>query len=205
MKQGDVPKPGAQTVARALREEIKHLGDFTTGPRVLVIAAIAVVVGTAGVICGVLLLRLIRLVTNIAYFGAFSLANLKIGNSPLGAAAIVVPVIGSLIVGLMARYGTEKIRGHGIPEAIEAILLGRSRLDVKVAILKPLSSAIRDRHRRAVRRGRPDYYDRRRHRLVDRTSAADQRRRAKGAAGRRRGGRHDDRVRHTDRLHHAGC
>jgi chloride channel protein, CIC family len=54
----------------------------------------------------------------------------------------VVPVIGSLIVGLMARYGTEKIRGHGIPEAIEAILLGRSQLDVKVAILKPLSSAI---------------------------------------------------------------
>ena len=55
---------------------------------------------------------------------------------------MVVPVIGALIVGLMARYGSEKIRGHGIPEAIEAILLGRSRLDVKVAILKPLSSAV---------------------------------------------------------------
>ena len=55
---------------------------------------------------------------------------------------MVVPVIGGLIVGLMARYGSDKIRGHGIPEAIEAILLGRSRLDAKVAILKPLSSAI---------------------------------------------------------------
>ncbi|RUZ90970.1 chloride channel protein, partial [Mesorhizobium sp. M7A.F.Ca.US.001.02.1.1] len=53
-----------------------------------------------------------------------------------------VPVIGALIIGLMARYGSEKIRGHGIPEAIEAILLGRSKLDAKVAILKPLSSAI---------------------------------------------------------------
>jgi CIC family chloride channel protein len=53
-----------------------------------------------------------------------------------------VPVVGGLIVGLMARYGSDKIRGHGIPEAIEAILLGRSRLDAKVAILKPLSSAI---------------------------------------------------------------
>ena len=53
-----------------------------------------------------------------------------------------MPVVGGLIVGLMARYGSEKIRGHGIPEAIEAILLGRSRLDAKVAILKPLSSAI---------------------------------------------------------------
>ena len=60
----------------------------------------------------------------------------------MGLAAVLVPVVGSLIVGLMARYGSEKIRGHGIPEAIEAILLGRSRLDLKVAILKPLSSAI---------------------------------------------------------------
>ncbi|RVA14629.1 chloride channel protein, partial [Mesorhizobium sp. M7D.F.Ca.US.004.03.1.1] len=48
----------------------------------------------------------------------------------------------ALIIGLMARFGSEKIRGHGIPEAIEAILLGRSKLDAKVAILKPLSSAI---------------------------------------------------------------
>ena len=55
---------------------------------------------------------------------------------------MLVPVVGALIIGLMARYGSEKIRGHGIPEAIEAILLGRSRLDLKVAILKPLSSAI---------------------------------------------------------------
>ena len=85
---------------------------------------------------------LIRLVTNLAYFGAFSLADLKLGSSPLGLFAALVPVAGALIIGLMARYGSEKIRGHGIPEAIEAILLGRSRLDLKVAILKPLSSAI---------------------------------------------------------------
>src|SRR5690606_23961782 len=62
-------------------------------------------------------------------------------ETPLGFAAVFVPVVGSLIVGLMARYGSEKIRGHGIPEAVEAILLGRSRLDAKVAVLKPLSSA----------------------------------------------------------------
>jgi H+/Cl- antiporter ClcA len=109
---------------------------------VLLIAAIAMVVGTAGVIAGVSLLNLIRLCTNIAYFGRFSLGDLPLAASPLGAATIAVPVIGALIVGCMARYGSEKIRGHGIPEAIEAILLGRSRLDVKVAILKPLSSAI---------------------------------------------------------------
>jgi chloride channel protein, CIC family len=130
--------PGPHSVADAIR----HLGDFTTNPRVLFIAAIAAVVGTGGMISGVLLLHLIRLCTNLAYFGRLSLADVPLGTSPLGIAAIAVPVLGGLAVGLMARYGSDKIRGHGIPEAIEAILLGRSRLDPKVAILKPLSSAI---------------------------------------------------------------
>ncbi|MEI9407714.1 chloride channel protein [Mesorhizobium salmacidum] len=119
-----------------------HLRDFTTDARVLLVAAIAVVVATAGLFAGIVLLKLIRLATNLAYFGQFSLAELKLQDTPLGLAAVIVPVIGALIIGLMARYGSEKIRGHGIPEAIEAILLGRSRLDAKVAILKPLSSAI---------------------------------------------------------------
>lgn len=119
-----------------------HLRDFTTDPRVLLIAAIAVVVATAGLFAGIVLLKLIRLATNIAYFGQFSLADLKLEDTPLGLAAVIVPVVGALIIGLMARFGSEKIRGHGIPEAIEAILLGRSRLDAKVAVLKPLSSAI---------------------------------------------------------------
>ena len=119
-----------------------HLGDFTTNPRVLVIAGIAVIVATAGVAAGVGLLQLIKLATNIAYFGRFSVAEVRLQDSPLGLWAVGVPVVGALIVGLMARFGSEKIRGHGIPEAIEAILLGRSRLDAKVAILKPLSSAV---------------------------------------------------------------
>ena len=119
-----------------------HLRDFTTDARVLLIAAIAVVVATAGLFAGIGLLKLIRLATNIAYFGQFTLADLKLQDTPLGYAAVIVPVIGALIIGLMARFGSEKIRGHGIPEAIEAILLGRSRLSAKVAILKPLSSAI---------------------------------------------------------------
>src|ERR1700754_1972624 len=119
-----------------------HLRDFTTDARVLVIAAIAVVVATAGLFAGIVLLQLIRLATNIAYFGQFTLADLKLQDTPLGLASVIVPVIGALIIGVMARFGSEKIRGHGIPEAIEAILLGRSRLDAKVAILKPLSSAI---------------------------------------------------------------
>ncbi|MGH6993138.1 MAG: chloride channel protein, partial [Caulobacteraceae bacterium] len=72
----------------------------------------------------------------------FTLDRLSIAHSPLGLWTVLIPVAGSLIVGLIARYGSEQIRGHGIPEALEAILLGRSRLNVKIAILKPLSSAI---------------------------------------------------------------
>jgi len=119
-----------------------RLADFTTRKRVLLIAAIAVVVAMAGVLVGVLLLDLIRLFTNIAYFGRFSFEDATPADSPFGVATVFIPAAGAVLIGLIARYGSEKIRGHGIPEALEAILLGRSRLDAKVAILKPLSSAI---------------------------------------------------------------
>ncbi|HML29292.1 MAG TPA: chloride channel protein [Hyphomicrobium sp.] len=117
-------------------------GDFTANPRVLWIAAIAIVVATISVGAGVGLLALIRLCTNVAYFGEWSFSPRTIGELHLGFISIFIPVAGALVIGLMARYGSEKIRGHGIPEAIEAILLGRSRLSPKVAILKPISSAI---------------------------------------------------------------
>ncbi|WP_413993739.1 chloride channel protein [Labrys okinawensis] len=125
-----------------MKNSHSRLADFTTDPRVLVIAAIAIIVGTAGVAAAVILLHLIELATNIAYFGRFSFGSVDLQQSPFGLWTVLIPVGGSLIIGLIARYGSEKIRGHGIPEAIEAILLGRSRLDAKVAILKPLSSAI---------------------------------------------------------------
>jgi chloride channel protein, CIC family len=134
--------PTTRSAAHALGEGIRHLGDFSTSPRVLLISAIAIVIGSAGVLAGLGLLALIRLATNLAYFARFSLADLPLSASPLGVAAVLMPVAGGLVVGLMARYGSDKIRGHGIPEAIEAILLGRSRLGLKVAILKPLSSAV---------------------------------------------------------------
>jgi H+/Cl- antiporter ClcA/CBS domain-containing protein len=122
--------------------EVRRLGDFTTNPRVLYIAAIAVFVALVSLAAGVLLLDLIRLFTNLAYFGRFSLEIADLAYSPFGMWTVLIPAAGAIIIGLMARYGSEKIRGHGIPEALEAILLGRSRLDPKVAILKPLSSAI---------------------------------------------------------------
>jgi H+/Cl- antiporter ClcA/CBS domain-containing protein len=139
-------KPAKPATANAAAEPghppVHYLGDFSVSPRVLLISLMAVVVGTAAVAAGVVLLKLIRLVTNLSYFGEFTLADQKLGTSPFGLWVVLIPVAGALIIGFMARYGSEKIRGHGIPEAIEAILLGRSRLDVRVAILKPLSSAI---------------------------------------------------------------
>jgi len=51
-------------------------------------------------------------------------------------------VAGGVLIGLMARYGSEKIRGHGMPEAIEAILIHGAKVDGKVAVFKPLSAAI---------------------------------------------------------------
>src|SRR3954465_1969885 len=118
------------------------LGDFTVDTRVLLLAAMALVVGTGGVASAWVLLRLITLCTNLAYFHDLSFASHDLATTKLGAGSILIPVGGALIIGLMARYGSEKIRGHGIPEAIEAILLGGSLIQPKVAILKPISSAI---------------------------------------------------------------
>jgi chloride channel protein, CIC family len=117
-------------------------GDFTLDRRVLLLAAMAVAVGSAGVGAAWVLLRLITLCTNLAYFHTLSLVSHDLAGARLAPASILIPAAGALIVGLMARYGSDKIRGHGIPEALEAILIGRSRLSPKVAVLKPLSSAI---------------------------------------------------------------
>ena len=120
----------------------RHLDDHSADTRMLMLAAAAIVIGCGGAVGAWLLLKLIALATNIFWFGRFSFAGADIAASHVGLAVVVIPVIGSLIVGLMARFGSEKIRGHGIPEAIEAILYGESRLSLKVAVLKPISSAI---------------------------------------------------------------
>jgi H+/Cl- antiporter ClcA/CBS domain-containing protein len=121
---------------------VDRLRDFTTDPRTLLIGAMALVVGCAGAWAAWGLLHLIYFFTNVSYFGRFSFAPVTIGDHPMAPWTIAVPAIGCLIIGLMARYGSEKIRGHGIPEAMEAILIGKSRIQPKVAILKPISSAI---------------------------------------------------------------
>jgi H+/Cl- antiporter ClcA len=117
-------------------------GDFTAEVRLLWICALAVVIGGLCALVAVVLLALIGFFTNLFYFQQLSLQLRPPAENTLGPLAILVPVLGGLLIGLMARYGSERIRGHGIPEAIEAILIGRSRMQARVAILKPLSSAI---------------------------------------------------------------
>jgi chloride channel protein, CIC family len=121
---------------------LPRLGDFTTDRRVLILVAMAVCVGTGGAVAAWLLLRVIALCTNLVWLQTFSVQNLPLTSVKPSAWMVMAPVLGGLIIGLMARFGSEKIRGHGIPEAIEAILIGGSRMQPKVAILKPLSSAI---------------------------------------------------------------
>ncbi|HKR08855.1 MAG TPA: chloride channel protein [Gemmatimonadaceae bacterium] len=118
------------------------LGDFTTRPRVITISLMAIVIGIVSAYVALALLKLIGLFTNLFFFQRVSTALVSPAGNHLGPFEVLVPIIGALIIGLMARYGSERIRGHGIPEAIEAILINGSRVDPKVAILKPVSSAI---------------------------------------------------------------
>jgi chloride channel protein, CIC family len=119
-----------------------QLGDFSVGSRVVRIAALAVPIGALAAISALILLKLIAFFTNVFYFGRFSTTPNSPANHHLGWFAAFVPVVGAMIVGLMARYGSDRIRGHGIPEAIESILLNGSRIEPKVAVLKPVSAAI---------------------------------------------------------------
>ena len=121
---------------------VGNLGDFTADGRVLLLAAMSLVVGSAGAGAAWLLMGLISLVTNLVWFGEFSAASASLADAARNGWMVGIPALGGLVIGLLARFGSEKIRGHGIPEAIEAILYGRSRMSAKVAILKPLSSAI---------------------------------------------------------------
>ena len=119
-----------------------ELGDFRTDRRVLILCGLALPIGVIGAVVAKVLLWLIAVITNLAFFLRFSSEPVTPQMSHIGWWTVFVPVAGALVIGLMARYGTEKIRGHGIPEALEAILLGRSLIKPKVAVLKPISSAV---------------------------------------------------------------
>lgn len=116
--------------------------DFRVSRRTITLCLLAVIVG---VLCGfiaVALIKLIGLFTNLFFYHRLSFAFVPDFPNHLGVGVIAVPIIGGLLIGWMARYGSDKIRGHGIPEAMEAVLIGKSRIAPRVALLKPISSAI---------------------------------------------------------------
>lgn len=125
------------------RRDTLNEGDFRPSISILKLSLIAIVIGVAAAIIAWLLYRLIGLVTHLAFAGRWSFDF--VSPAQLDApwwVIILAPVVGGLLIGLMARFGTERIRGHGIPEALEAILFRKSKMMAKVAVLKPLSSAL---------------------------------------------------------------
>ena len=131
---------GKAALSAAVVED--ELADFSTNRRVLLLSAMALVIGAIGALVAYALIWLIAAITNLAFYQRWSAVPAVPQGNHLGFWVVLVPMAGALVIGLMARFGSEKIRGHGIPEALEAILLGRSRIDLKVALLKPLSAAI---------------------------------------------------------------
>ena len=108
----------------------------------IALSCMALIVRALSALVAYVLVWLIAVITNIAFYEQFSSRFQSLDRHQLGHWVVLVPVVGGVIIGLMARYSSEKIRGHGIPEALEAILFGRSRMEPKVAVLKPLSSAL---------------------------------------------------------------
>ena len=125
---------GVQTERAALAEPAQF--------RMVSVSFLAAGIGLLAGFIAYLLYNLIGLFTNIVFYHRFVFAFNSARNNHLGAWVIVMPVIGGIIVGFMAKYGSPKIKGHGIPEAMEAVLINRSRIQPRVAILKPISAAI---------------------------------------------------------------
>lgn len=120
----------------------RHLGDFTATPSLLWLVPVAVLVGVLAAGISLALLDMIGFFTNLLYYGRLSVSLVSPDHNTLGWISVLIPIGGGLIVGLTARYGSEQIRGHGIPEAMERILINGSSVAPRLAILKPISSAI---------------------------------------------------------------
>ncbi len=140
-KSGPVPiAPGLNAIT--VQESQLPPPSAVVDKRVVWLCGISILIGMAGAVVAVILIHLIDFITNLAFFGRLSLDKVSPADNHLGLLVIAVPIIGGLVIGLMARYGSEAIRGHGIPEAMEQVLTNRSRIPARVTILKPVSAAI---------------------------------------------------------------
>jgi len=140
--------PGAASPGStiAANNGFSHAGSVMSGPpaefRLFLISILSAAIGLAAGLVAFILYRLIGLFTNLFFYHRWDFAFTSARMNHLGLWVIVTPVIGGIIVGFMAKYGTDKIKGHGIPEAMEAVVVNRSRIAPRVALLKPISAAI---------------------------------------------------------------
>jgi H+/Cl- antiporter ClcA/CBS domain-containing protein len=134
--------PVAPSLEAALENADVGERNAVVDRRVVLISAMAVGVAILAGLVAQGLTYLITLVTHIAFYGKWSFDPISPADNTLGAWVIIVPVLGGVIVGLMARYGAKAIRGHGIPEAMEVVLTNQSRIPARLTFLKPLSAAV---------------------------------------------------------------
>ncbi len=134
--------PISISLDHVLEDENNRTAKFENKRRLLTIAALAVLVAISISFIAKFLVFLIDLVTNISFFGVFSISHRIPAENNLGWFVVLVPAIGGIIVGLMAFYGSKAIRGHGIPEAMEQILTNQSKIKPSITFLKPISSAV---------------------------------------------------------------
>jgi H+/Cl- antiporter ClcA/predicted transcriptional regulator len=120
----------------------RKLSDFTMPASILRLIPLSIIIGIFGAFIALILLDLIAIITNFLYYQRFDLTLVSPRNNTLGWWAVLIPMLGGLIVGFMARYGSERIRGHGIPEAMETILVGGSKVEPSLTVLKPIASAV---------------------------------------------------------------
>ena len=118
------------------------LRDYSADSRMVVMSGLAVIIGAAGAALSWMLLKLIYVATNVFYFHRLSAQFADPGSNHLGWKAVFLPVIGGLLVGLIARFGSDRIRGHGMPEAIEAVLMRGAKISPKITVFKPVATAI---------------------------------------------------------------
>ena len=136
--------PGFDTIAVNEDTHLRAPAEYEpVDQRTVIMTAIAALIGVSAGIVAQVLVHLIGFVTNLAFYGRFSLAFVSPGGGHRAPAALLlIPVLGALVVGIMAKYGSAAIRGHGIPEVMEKVLFGESRIPARLLVLKPLSAAI---------------------------------------------------------------
>jgi H+/Cl- antiporter ClcA len=145
MEKNDIVNSGipiSVSLTESLQEENFQLKTFYNKTRLITVSLLAILVATCISFIAKFLVHLISFVTNIFFYGKASVQLSSPANNHLGIWVIIIPVLGGLVVGLMAVYGSKAIRGHGIPEAMEQILTNQSKIKPTITYLKPISSAI---------------------------------------------------------------